>query len=109
MRYRDFAVIAVLVTAREQDGAVQWGTHSVNAQRIGLEPAVMDAIGSWGSVDRLNEKGYLRSTFGEPTPERGGRPRRFYRVSSRGMAALRSSLAVVSSMTEGLDAVLDPS
>ena len=59
------------------------------------------------TLDRLERKGYLRSAIGGPTPERGGRPRRFYLVSRRGLAALRVSLALVSSMREGLDSILD--
>ena len=61
------------------------------------------------TLDRLEAKGYLYSTVGDVTPERGGRPRRFYGVTRRGLAALRRSLAVVSSMRKGLESVLDPS
>ena len=60
------------------------------------------------TLDRLEDKGLLRSTLGEPTPERGGRPRRFYRVSARGLKAVRASINVLTRMREGLDPLLDP-
>ena len=37
---------------------------------------------------RLEEKGLLRSNEGEPTPERGGRSKRFYELTGAGVAAL---------------------
>jgi len=61
------------------------------------------------TLDRLATKGYLRSSLGDATAERGGRPRRFYEVTRRGIAALRDSLSVVSSMRKGLESVLGPS
>jgi 4-carboxymuconolactone decarboxylase len=48
--------IGVLVAGRELNSGTQWGTHSVNAQRIGLEPEVVTAIGTWGPLERLAEK-----------------------------------------------------
>jgi DNA-binding PadR family transcriptional regulator len=43
------------------------------------------------TLDRLEDKGYLQSRLGESTPERGGRPKRFYRVLAAGERALAES------------------
>ncbi len=43
------------------------------------------------TLDRLEQKGLLTSRLGDPLPERGGRARRYYRVSSRGLAGLRAA------------------
>jgi PadR family transcriptional regulator PadR len=102
----EFEVVILLAVLHTGPEAYGTAIRDEITRRCGRTPARGSV---YVTLDRLNEKGYLRSTFGEPTPERGGRPRRFYRVSSRGMAALRSSLAVVSRMSEGLEAVLDPS
>ena len=36
----------------------------------------------------MEEKGYLRSRSGETTPERGGRPKRFFTITAQGKTAL---------------------
>ena len=94
-------LLAVLHTAPEAYGTA---IREDISRRAGRNP-------SRGSVyvtlDRLEAKGYLRSAVGDPTPARGGRSRRFYLVTRRGLAALRGSLAIVSSMRKGLESVLD--
>lgn len=54
------------------------------------------------TLARLEEKGYLASWLGEPTAERGGRPKRFYRVLPAGVVALRESRAALERMWHGL-------
>jgi len=39
-------------------------------------------------LDRLARKGYVRKRQGGSTPERGGRPKSFYRLTADGRAAL---------------------
>ena len=47
------------------------------------------AFGSvYATLDRLSAKGYVSSHLGDPTPERGGRPKRFYKIEGRGQQAL---------------------
>lgn len=55
------------------------------------------------TLERLEDKGYLESWLADPTPERGGRAKRFYRVRPAGLAALRQSWAALRSMWEGLE------
>jgi len=40
------------------------------------------------SLDRLEKKGYVQSFLGHETPERGGRRKRFYKVTSYGFKTL---------------------
>src|SRR5579862_3451755 len=40
------------------------------------------------TLDRLEERGLVKSRFGDPTPKRGGRAKRYFQVSSTGMAAV---------------------
>ena len=58
------------------------------------------------TLERLELKGCLRSRFGDPVPERGGRSRRYYSVTARGLGALRASYGVLRSMAHGLEAIL---
>src|SRR5262249_832577 len=42
----------------------------------------------YGTTDRLEKKGYISSRLGGPTPERGGKPKRLYRIEAPGQHAL---------------------
>ena len=55
------------------------------------------------TLDRLEEKGYLKSRLGEGSPERGGRPRRYYTVSTAGVRALEQSWTALRNMWAGLE------
>jgi PadR family transcriptional regulator PadR len=59
------------------------------------------------TLDRLEAKGYVASGVGEPTPERGGRSKRVYRVTPGGLRVLRKSLASLARMAEGLQQLLE--
>lgn len=55
------------------------------------------------TLDRLEEKGYLKSWLADPTAERGGRAKRFYEVRPAGLKALEHSWTALRSMWEGLE------
>ena len=55
------------------------------------------------TLERLEEKGYLDSWLSDPTPERGGRPKRYYKVKPAGVAALENSRNALQRMWEGLE------
>jgi PadR family transcriptional regulator, regulatory protein PadR len=42
-------------------------------------------------LDRLAKRKLLETKIGDPTPERGGRRKRFYTLSKSGLAALREA------------------
>src|SRR5216684_2831891 len=43
------------------------------------------SLGSvYTTLDRLEQKGYVKSWFGDPTPERGGRSKRFFEITGAG-------------------------
>ena len=56
----------------------------------------------YATLDRLETKGYVSSQRSEPTPERGGRSKRFFRVTSKGKAALSRTHQTLRKMTAGL-------
>ncbi|HQZ16620.1 MAG TPA: helix-turn-helix transcriptional regulator [Vicinamibacteria bacterium] len=55
------------------------------------------------TLDRLEEKGYLKSWLADATAERGGRAKRFYEVKPAGAKALEHSWTALRSMWEGLE------
>lgn len=58
------------------------------------------------ALERLEAKGCLRSTMGEPLPERGGRARRYFTVTPTGLRALRHSRRVLLGLWDGLESKL---
>jgi PadR family transcriptional regulator PadR len=50
------------------------------------------------TLDRLQAKGYLSSRLGDPTPERGGRAKRYFRIEAPGIQALNYSRETIASM-----------
>lgn len=55
------------------------------------------------TLDRLEKKGLLSSYLTDPTPERGGRARRCYRVTRPALAALRASRRALLNLWQGLE------
>jgi DNA-binding PadR family transcriptional regulator len=61
------------------------------------------------ALERLETKGFVRSTMGEPLPERGGRARRYFTVTAAGLRALRHSRHVLLGLWDGLESKLGAS
>jgi DNA-binding PadR family transcriptional regulator len=59
------------------------------------------------TLDRLEQKGLLRSWVGEPTPERGGRRRKFYELKPAGLEAMRHAYRAFTAMADGLTSRLE--
>jgi PadR family transcriptional regulator PadR len=62
----------------------------------------------YATLERLEAKGYVSSHEGEPTPERGGRAKRFFRIESDGMRVLRESQETMRRMMAGLKTKWSP-
>lgn len=63
-------------------------------------------IGSvYAALDRLELKGLIASTLGESTPERGGRAKRYFRVTAQGLRSVRETRKVLSRLWKSLPAV----
>jgi hypothetical protein len=56
----------------------------------------------------MEDKGLVTFRDGDPTPERGGRAKRFVSVTREGRAALASAQAAYRSLLEGLDLLAAP-
>lgn len=57
----------------------------------------------YATLARLAKKGYVKSHLGDPTPERGGRSKRFFQVTAKGVVAINRTHRAVQNMTAGLD------
>lgn len=56
----------------------------------------------YATLTRLEKKGLVTSQLGEPTAERGGRAKRYFRVTARGLREVRDAQRVFTSLWKGI-------
>jgi PadR family transcriptional regulator, regulatory protein PadR len=56
----------------------------------------------YATLDRLEEKGLVRSRFDAPSPERGGRAKKCFTITAAGARALEKSQQAIRQMLDGL-------
>ena len=85
-----------------------------DAYGVPIRQAIADRSGRdvslaavYKTLTRLEEKGLVTTHVGEPTPERGGRRKRYYTLTAAGQRAVRQSVDVLRRMMRGLDLGLD--
>ena len=66
-------------------------------------PAARAAV--YIALRRLEAKGLIRSRLADPTPERGGRAKRYYTVTAAGVRQLHEARQALTRMWDGLDPV----
>ena len=59
------------------------------------------------TLDRLERKGLIESRIGEPEPGRGGRPKRYVKVTAEGLRAVRDARAALLSLWSGIERRLE--
>jgi PadR family transcriptional regulator, regulatory protein PadR len=57
------------------------------------------------TLDRLEDKGLITSWLSDPTPERGGRSKRYYRLEALGERALEESAATAKRVAEAVEEI----
>ena len=63
----------------------------------------MVALGSvYAALDRLAERGLVRSELGEATQERGGRAKRYFQITATGLREVRSTQQALIGMWQGV-------
>lgn len=61
------------------------------------------SVGSvYAALERLESKGMLTSRMGDPTPERGGKARRYFRITKQGLKHVQEMRRVLTSMWQGI-------
>ena len=96
----DFEQLVLLGVIRLGDGAYGAAIRQEIHARSGRDVSI-NAV--YTTLDRLETKGLLSSSIGEPTAQRGGRRRKFYTPTPAGTAAMRQAYHAFRSMSEGLD------
>jgi PadR family transcriptional regulator, regulatory protein PadR len=100
----DFEHIVLLAIVRLDDNA--YGTTI--QQEIEARAGRSTSVGALYTVlGRLEEKGYVSSSLADPTPERGGRAKRYFKIERAGRAALKRARSVLARMWDGLEPGFD--
>jgi DNA-binding PadR family transcriptional regulator len=76
-----------------------------NAYGVPIQREIAERTGcdvSFGAVyttlERLQRKGYVSSRVGEATPDRGGRPKRYFKIEAPGVLALNETRAAIANL-----------
>ena len=99
----EFELVVLLAVARLKDDAYPLAIRDeieARTKRDVSRPAVFITL------ERLEDKGLLTSRYGDPTPVRGGRAKRFFTPTKAGVTAVQQSLDTFAAMSSGLDALL---
>jgi PadR family transcriptional regulator PadR len=64
------------------------------------QPKTISLGAVYVTLDRLEDKGFVSSWLSDPTNERGGRAKRYYRVEAIGEQALQESAATAARISE---------
>ncbi|MDE3165269.1 MAG: helix-turn-helix transcriptional regulator [Acidobacteriota bacterium] len=91
-------VLAAILALRDEAYGV---TIHGKVQELAAPRAV--SLGAvYVTLDRLEDKGLIASRLSDPTPERGGRARRYYRLEAVGEQALQESVETARRIWEAI-------
>jgi DNA-binding PadR family transcriptional regulator len=96
----EFEQMVLLAVLREEGEGYGMSIRRELEERAGREVSI-GAV--YATLDRLEEKGFVRSRDGEATPVRGGRARRHFELTTDGAGALRTARAMMDRLWDGVD------
>jgi DNA-binding PadR family transcriptional regulator len=94
-----FELLVVLALIRLGDEAYGVPIAETIEERSGHAASVGSV---YMTLDRLERKGLVSSRLGEPTAERGGRAKTYFRVTPKGLRAARRSQQTLINLWRGL-------
>ncbi len=91
----DFELMILLAALRLADEA--YGVRIAREIQVtGGRRVLLGA--AYAALDRLERHGLVSSSVGNATPERGGRAKRFFRVTPRGLRAVKDTRQALTAM-----------
>jgi DNA-binding PadR family transcriptional regulator len=95
----EFELLVMLTVIRLGDGAYGVPISREIEQRTGRDVAFGTV---YATLERLQKKGFVRSILGDATPERGGRAKRYFRVTGTGLRIVRETKQSLIGLWQGL-------
>ena len=96
----EFEYLVVLAVLRLGANAYGMRVRQEIATRTGRDVTI-GAV--YSTLERLADKGLLKASMSDPTPERGGRAKRSFTVTGLGVEAANRARQDMASMLEGLE------
>ncbi len=96
----EFEQITLLAVARLKEEAYGVAIRSEIEARS-MRPVSIGSV--YAALDRMERKGLIHSNVGSPTPERGGRAKRFYELRPPGVEALLDARDTLARFWENLE------
>jgi len=94
-----FELLVLLALLRQGDEAYGVPIARAIEQSTG-KPVILASV--YNTLERLEEKGLVRSTSGQPTPERGGRAKRYFSISTTGLREVSGAKRALTVLWRGL-------
>src|SRR5688572_23444676 len=95
----DFELMILLATLRVGEGA-----YAVPIAReieaTGRRSVTLASV--YVALDRLQGRGLVTSSVGDPTPERGGRAKRYFQITAKGLKAIRETQRALVALWQGI-------
>jgi PadR family transcriptional regulator PadR len=88
----NFEMMILLALIRLGDDAYGVPITKEIEERSGRQASVASV---YVALERLSRKGFVVSDLGEPTPERGGRAKRFFRITAKGTREVHNTRRVL--------------
>jgi len=95
----NFELMVMLAIIRVGDDAYGVSISNEIQRTTGTE-VLLGSV--YDALNRLQEKGLITSALGEATPERGGRAKRQFRATSRGLKVVRDTQQSLVKLWKGL-------
>jgi DNA-binding PadR family transcriptional regulator len=102
-QFEQLVLTAILTRAENAYGVT---IHATVAELSRPRTVSLGAV--YATLDRLEDKRLITSWLSDPTPERGGRSKRHYRLEAAGERALRESVLTARRVCESVEHVWGP-
>jgi len=99
MMLGEFEYLLLTAAARLGDEAYGAAIREEIEEATGA-PCSIGAL--YTTLDRLEHKGFIKTWMGDPSPERGGRPKRMVRVTANGARAASAFYDAVMRVSRGV-------
>ena len=94
--FEQLVLLGVLQLADDAYGAaIRQEIHARSGRDVSINAV-------YTTLDRLEQKGLISSVIGEATPERGGRAKRHFRATSKGVRVVRDTQRSLIKLWKGL-------
>jgi PadR family transcriptional regulator PadR len=95
----EFELVVMLAVIRLGEGAYGVPISREIEEKTGRETSFGTV---YATLERLLEKGLVRSELGDPTPERGGRAKRYFHATPTGLRVVRQTRQALTELWHGV-------